>query len=375
MARRANAGHQQGPLLHHTHHTIDIYPVALLEGPRVDQHQTGNHVGGHGARAQGRQNPEEQPCPLEHLAAGARYVGEGDHQARQQDQGGGDPASGLGPLAVEPMEANAAALQRRKPGVAEADRHQRERQNPGDGEQVGDGRHHSRKQPAHQVQDLAAQSFGNHLGGRKEAQQQGDQQIAGQGQQEPVQSLQQQQQAALHQAGGERLVRAEAQLFQRLQGLLGNGAPQPGVKAELPTNPEDVDPQHQQGQGRSPQPGTQTVTAPVARHGGPQLLAVAAGQLLPAHSEGCASAIVYSQQRREAAIAPPQPHHCVGRHVLHREGLGLHAAIAGQFQQPLAPPLGYLRWGLGTGGGAKLEHGAAIEADPGHACPARRHQL
>ncbi len=63
VARGLQPSHQQGAVLHHPHHAVDLHPVTLAEGAGVDQHQAADDVGGHGTGAEGRQHAHEQSAP------------------------------------------------------------------------------------------------------------------------------------------------------------------------------------------------------------------------------------------------------------------------------------------------------------------------
>ena len=364
VARGLDAGHQQIAVLHHPHHPIDLHPIALAEGPGVDEHQATDHIRGHGAGAQSRQQAHEQARPLERPAAGTRDVGIGRHQTGQQHPGRHQPPGGPRPLPVEARKLKLATLDRPEPVEAGPHHQAGDQQDQQDGEQVGDRGHHAVEQTFQHSPDVATQPLGHHLGGRKEAQQRRDQQIAGQQQQAPVHHPQQAQQGGALLGAIQHLAARQFQSPQPGGGCGGNPVASTAHQQPLHLHPGQVAAQDQQGQSGAPQPGSEGVAAAVLTQRPPQLVAVALGQLLAGGVEGPGRPVIHGEQRCETTVRL-QPQHRIGRILPNLQLLRCHRRVVRQLAQHHGAPLRHGLGGLGAGGGADLQDPAPLQGHPG----------
>jgi hypothetical protein len=202
----------------------------------------------------------------------------------------------------------------------------------------------------------------NGLGGREEAQKQGDQQVAGQEQEGPVPQTPQHLQPSPQLLPIQHLIappaqpdRPKAPIQPPLQTVIE-------LRLELP--PEHVQQQDDQGQRQPREPGLQAVAAAVLLEGTAHLVAIQLGQLFSGESKGPGRPLIHGELGLKAAVTTLHPHHEVRRVLLHHKLLRINPLVLRQLLQDPASPLGHELGGLGAGRHTHLQHLPPIEGDP-----------
>lgn len=140
---------------------------------------------------------------------------------------------------------------------------------------------------------MAPQGFGEGLGGGKQPQEKGNGEVTDQQQHGPVHDPTQGVEEAALLIGGEPLVTAHLQPPDPAIGGIVDPALQAPVKGDLAAQPQDVEPQGEQGQGAPPQPVRTPVGLAITHDRRADLLQVALGQLLAAELKAGCVAVVH----------------------------------------------------------------------------------